>query len=265
MIVTQLSGIYRFRGFILGSVNREFASRYRNSMLGAAWLVLQPLAQILVFTLIFSQVMRARLPGVDSSLGYSIFLCSGILTWGVFAEIVGRSQNVFLDNANLLKKLSFPRICLPIIVVLNACLGFAIIFGLFTGFLVLSGNFPGWAYLAILPVLAVQVLFAIGLGMILGVLNVFFRDIGQLFGIVLQFWFWLTPIIYPLSTLPAWGQRIVMWNPMTRLVMAYQGILVHGELPDWVSLLPVALGSLILCLFGLRLFQKRAAEMVDEL
>lgn len=265
MIVTQLAGIYRFRGFIFGSVNREFASRYRNSMLGAAWLVLQPLAQILVFTLIFSQVMRARLPGVDSSFGYSIFLCSGILTWGVFAEIVGRSQNVFLDNANLLKKLSFPRICLPIIVVLNACLGFAIIFGLFTGFLVLSGNFPGWVYLAILPVLAVQILFAIGLGMILGVLNVFFRDVGQLFGIVLQFWFWLTPIIYPLSTLPAWGQRIVMWNPMTRLVMAYQGILVHGELPDWVSLLPVAIGSVILCLFGLRLFQKRAAEMVDEL
>ncbi len=265
MIVTQLAGIYRFRGFILGSVKREFASRYRNSMLGAAWLVLQPLAQILVFTLIFSQVMRTRLPGVDSSFSYSIFLCSGILTWGVFAEIVGRSQNVFLDNANLLKKLSFPRICLPIIVILNACLGFAIIFGLFTGFLILSGNFPGWAYLTILPVLAVQILFAIGLGMILGVLNVFFRDVGQLFGIVLQFWFWLTPIVYPLSTLPAWGQQIVMWNPMTRLVMAYQGILVHGELPDWISLLPVALGSLILCLFGLRLFQRRAAEMVDEL
>jgi lipopolysaccharide transport system permease protein len=101
--VTQLSGIYRFRGFIFGSVNREFASRYRNSMLGAAWPVLQPLAQILVFTLISSQVMRAWLPGVDSAFGYSIFLCSGILTWGVFAEIVGRSQNVFLDNANLLK------------------------------------------------------------------------------------------------------------------------------------------------------------------
>lgn len=265
MVVTQLSGIYRFRSFILGSVKREFASRYRNSMLGAAWLVLQPLAQILVFTLIFSQVMRARLPGVNSAFGYSIFLCSGILTWGIFAEIVGRSQTVFLDNANLLKKLSFPRICLPIIVILNACLGFAIIFGLFTGFLILSGNFPGWAYVAVLPVLTVQILFAIGLGMILGVLNVFFRDVGQLFGIVLQFWFWLTPIIYPLTTLPAWGQRIVMWNPMTRLVMAYQGIMVRGELPDWVSLLPVALGSLILCLFGLRLFQKRAAEMVDEL
>ena len=265
MILDQLSGIYRFWGFILGSVSREFTSRYRNSMLGAAWLVLQPLAQILVFTLIFSQVMRARLPGVDSSFGYSIFLCSGLLTWGVFAEIVSRSQNVFLDNANLLKKLSFPRICLPIIVILNACLGFAIIFGLFTGFLILSGNFPGWAYLAILPVLAVQILFAIGLGMILGVLNVFFRDVGQLFEIVLQFWFWLTPVIYPLSTLPAWGQQIVMWNPMTRLVMAYQGILVHGELPDWAGLLPVALVSLILCLFGLRLFQRRAAEMVDEL
>ena len=160
-----LSDIYQFRGFILGSVKREFASRYRNSMLGAAWLVLQPLTPILVYTLIFASVMRARLPGIDSTFGYSIFLCAGILTWGLFAEIVGRSQNMFIDNANLLKKLSFPRIVLPIIVVLSACLGFAIIFGLFTVFLVVFDSFPGWVYLALAPILLVHVVFAVGLGM----------------------------------------------------------------------------------------------------
>lgn len=265
MVPAQLSGIYRFRGFIFGSVRREFVSRYRNSMLGATWLVLQPLAQILVFTLVFSQVMRARLPGVDSSFGYSIFLCAGLLTWGLFADILSRSQNMFLDNANLLKKLSFPRICLPIIVTLSACAGFAIIFGLFVGFLLLSGNFPGWAFLAIAPVLLLQILLAIGLGMVIGVLNVFFRDVGQLFAIVLQFWFWLTPIIYPLATLPDWAQRIVMLNPMTPLVLAYQGILVQGAQPVWASLLPTAALACALCFFGLRLFQKRAGEMVDEL
>jgi len=265
MIAAQLSSIYRFRGFIFGSVRREFASRYRNSMLGATWLVLQPLAQILVFTLVFSQVMRARLPGVDSSFSYSIFLCAGLLTWGLFADIVSRSQNMFLDNANLLKKLSFPRICLPIIVILNACLGFAIIFGLFAGFLLISGNFPGWVFLAIMPVLLLQILLAIGLGMVIGVLNVFFRDVGQLFGIVLQFWFWLTPIIYPLTTLPDWAQRIVMLNPMTSLTLAYQGILVQGVLPLWASLWPTVALACVLCFLGMRLFQKRAGEMVDEL
>lgn len=260
-----LSDIYRFRGFILGSVKREFASRYRNSMLGATWLLLQPLAQILVYTLIFANVMRARLAGIDTTFGYSIFLCAGVLTWGVFTEIVGRCQNMFIDNANLLKKLSFPRIALPVIVVLSACVGFGIIFGLFSGFLLVSGNFPGWAYLALAPVLLVQIMFALGLGMIIGVLNVFFRDVGQLFGIVLQFWFWLTPIVYPLSTLPAWAQKLVMLNPMTPIMLAYQGILVRGELPQWQQIASVFGLSLLLCILGLLLFRKRAGEMVDEL
>src|SRR5690606_40640472 len=87
-----------------------------------------------------------------------------------------------LEHASLLKKLSFPRICLPIIVVLNALLNFTIIFGLFIGFLVITGNFPGWVVLAMLPVLLIQVIFAASLGIILGILNVFFRDVGQLTG-----------------------------------------------------------------------------------
>jgi lipopolysaccharide transport system permease protein len=265
MIVAHLRAIYRFRGFILGSVRREFAQRYRNSMLGVTWLVLQPLAQILMFTLVFSQVMQARLPGVGGTFSYSIFLCAGIITWGLFAEIVSRSQTVFLDNANLLKKLSFPRVCLPVVVILNACIGFAITFALFTAFLVISGNFPGWPYVAVFPVLAVQILFGTGLGIILGILNVFFRDVGHLVGIVLQFWFWLTPIVYPLSALPEWGAEIAKWNPMTAMVLAYQGIFVGGTTPDWETLLPITAAAIILPAIGLRLFQRRAGEIVDEL
>ena len=135
MLTRHLGAIYRFRGFVLGSVKREFAVRYRNSMLGGAWLVLQPLAQIVVFTVVFAQVMKARLPGVEGTFAYGIFLCAGLLTWGLFAEIVNRCQTVFLDHANLLKKLNFPRISLPVIVILSACANFAIIFGLFTLFL----------------------------------------------------------------------------------------------------------------------------------
>lgn len=261
----MLKALWSYRGFILGSVKREFQSKYRNSLLGATWTVLNPLAMIIVYTVIFSQVMRAKLPGIDSTFAYSIYLCAGVLTWGLFAEIVGRGQNVFLEQANLLKKLSFPRLCLPVAVVASAGLNFAIIFGLFTGFLILSGNFPGPAYFALLPVLAIQSVFAIGLGIVLGVLNVFFRDVGQLFGVVLQFWFWLTPIVYPITILPETAQPLMAYNPMASLMAAYQGILVAGQWPDWSSLWPVTAISALLCVWGVRLFRKHAGEMVDEL
>ncbi|HET7400891.1 MAG TPA: ABC transporter permease [Usitatibacter sp.] len=266
MIATSTAAaVWRYRGFILGSVKREFQARYRGSMLGSAWNVLNPLAMIAVYTIVFSQLMRARLPGVDSTFAYSIYLCAGILSWGLFTEIVSRGQNVFLENANLIKKLSFPRICLPVVVVLSAALNFAIIFGLFTAFLLATHNFPGVVYVALLPVLVVQVAFAIGLGVILGVLNVFFRDVGQFFGIVLQFWFWLTPIVYSQSILPEAVRPLMAWNPMAAIVTAYQDVLVNAAWPRWASLIPVTVLSIVLCLFAVRLFLKRSGEMVDEL
>jgi lipopolysaccharide transport system permease protein len=261
----MLQALWNYRGFILGSVKREFQLKYRNSMLGIAWTVLNPLAMIIVYTVIFAQVMRAKLPGVDNTFAYSIYLCAGVLTWGLFAEITGRSQNVFLEHANLLKKISFPRISLPIIVVGSAGLNFAIIFTLFTIFLIVSGNFPGWAYLALLPVLAIQITFSIGLGMVIGLLNVFFRDVGQLFGVVLQFWFWLTPIVYPATILPDRVRPLLSLNPMARITEAYQTILVSGSWPDWYSLWPVALLAALLCIWGMRLFRQHSGEMVDEL
>jgi len=265
VILGRLRNIANYRGFILGSVQREFQSKYRNSILGAAWTVLNPLAMILVYTVVFAQVMRSRLPGSDSTFAYSIYLCAGVLTWNLFAEITSKAQSVFIDNAGLIKKINFPRLCLPVIVVLNAGLNFAIIFGLFTVFLVISGNFPGWTYFAVFPVLAVQVLLAIGLGMVLAVLNVFFRDVGQFFSISLQFWFWFTPVVYPVAALPAEARGMLAWNPMAPVIMAYQDILVAHQLPQWGSLLPALALACVLCLLGMQLFRKRAGEMVDEL
>ena len=261
----MVKALWAYRGFILGSVKREFQSKYRNSLLGAAWTILNPLAMIIVYTVIFAQVMRAKLPGVDSTFAYSIYLCAGVLTWGLFAEITTRAQNMFLEHANLIKKLSFPRLCLPVIVVATAGLNFAIVFGLFSMFLVVSGNFPGWAYLALIPVLAIQMVFAIGLGISLGVLNVFFRDVGQFFTIALQFWFWLTPVVYPTNILPERIKALMPFNPMANLMAAYQTILVGGRWPDWQAMWPTAVLALALCTLGFRLFRKHAGEMVDEL
>lgn len=265
MAVGMLRSIWSYRGFILGSVKREFQSRYRNSLLGAAWTVLNPLAMIIVYTVIFSQVMRAKLPGTDNSFAYSIYLCAGVLTWGLFAEITGRAQNIFLEHANLIKKINFPRICLPVIVVLSAGVNFAIIFGLFLAFLVLSGNFPGISFVAVIPVLMIQIVFSIGLGIVVGVLNVFFRDVGQFFSVLLQFWFWCTPVVYTASILPKTVLPYLAWNPMAPIIAAYQDILVHSAWPHWNSLLFPGLSGLLLCLFGMRLFRKRVGEIVDEL
>lgn len=265
MAVGMLRSVWTYRGFISGSVKREFQSRYRNSLLGAAWTVLNPLAMIVVYTVIFSQIMKARLPGVDTRFAYSIYLCAGVLTWGLFVEIVSRAQNVFLEHANLIKKISFPRICLPLIVVLNAGVNFAIIFGLFLLFLLFSGSFPGISFVAIFPVLAIQIAFAIGLGMVVGVLNVFFRDVGQFFAVLLQFWFWFTPVVYPATILPEWVRPYLNLNPMAPLIFAYQDILVHAKWPQWENLLIPLMCAVLLCIFGMHLFRKRAGEMVDEL
>jgi lipopolysaccharide transport system permease protein len=150
-------------------------------------------------------------------------------------------------------------------VVLSAGVNFFISFVLFTGFLLLSDNFPGLPFLAFIPVLFIQVVFSVGLAVLLGVLNVFFRDVGQFYGIVLQFWFWFTPIVYPASILPEPVRRLLNLNPMATLVAAYQEILLDGRLPDWRPLAPVAAAGLVLCLFSWWLFKRHSGEMVDEL
>jgi lipopolysaccharide transport system permease protein len=264
-VIEPIRSVWNYRGFILGSVRREFQAKYRNSLLGAAWSVLNPLAMILIYTVIFSQVMKAKMPGVDSTFSFGIYICAGVLTWQFFAEVVGRSQTIFIENANMLKKLSFPRLCLPAIVVLGSALNFGIVFALFTVFLISTGNFPGWSYFALFPLLVIQVAFSIGLGVSLGVLNVFFRDVGQAFGVFLQFWFWLTPIVYPVTILPEFAQRLLVLNPMADLVQGYQQIIVRGEFPDWTKMSVPLLAAVVLCLFGYRLFRQRSGEMIDEL
>lgn len=258
--------LWAYRGFVLGTVRREFQLKYRGSVLGVVWTVLNPLAMILVFTLVFATVMKSSLPGHEGNrFAYSIYLCAGVITWGLFGEMLARLNTVFIENGNLLKKANFPRICLPMIVTLSALLNFAIPFGLFVVFLLLVGQFPGVVALAMLPVLAVQVLFSLALGLLLGSLNVFFRDIGQFTGVVLQFWFWLTPIVYVATILPESVAGWLAWNPMWPIVSAYQQIFSQGLWPDWMSLLPVTLGSLVLLLAAGAVFLRLSGEMVDEL
>ena len=262
---TSFSRLWAFRGFILSSVKREFQLRYHNSALGIFWIILSPLSMILIYTLIFSEVMHARMPGIEMRYGYSIYLMAGLLPWGLFSEMIGKGQNLFLDNANLLKKVNFPKISLLVILCLSSLINFSIIYSIFLIFLIISGQFPGLVIFSVIPILVLQIILAIGLALILGILNVFFRDVGQFFGIFLQFWFWLTPIIYVFSMVPSAFQGLISLNPMTPIIVAYQNIFVLQSAPNWISLLPVLATAVALNLIGLYLFKKRSGEMVDEL
>lgn len=264
-LIKRLQAVWEYRGFVLSSVKREFQARYQNSLLGTAWAILNPLTMILVYTLVFSQVMRNRLAGSDTVFGYSIYLCAGILPWGFFSDILMRGQGIFLEYGNMIKKLKFPRMCLPVIVILSASVNFLIIFVLFLTFLLVSGTFPGGAFFYIFPVLGLQIIFSIGLAVLFGVLNVFFRDVGQFCAVLMQLWFWFTPIVYPAQIVPEPLKDLWQLNPMYWFISTYQQILLFGNPPNWKYMLAAAVVSVALCVCAASLFHKRSGEMVDEL
>ncbi|MXN27658.1 ABC transporter permease [Delftia sp. CH05] len=264
--IAMLRALWAYRGFVWSSVMREFHGKYRESLLGAFWSVANPLTMIIIYTVVFGQLMRPTLPGHEQTpFAFSIYLCAGVVTWSLFAEMLGRLNGVFLENGNLIKKSNFPRICLPAIVVISALINFSIVFGFYLTFLAIIGHWPGWALLAFFPLLFLQIFFTLGLGILLGTLNVFFRDVGQLTGVVLQFWFWLTPIVYTLPALPEQVVNAMRYNPMQPLMSAYQQIFLAKRTPDFISLLPLVGISLFFLFLGAHFFLARAGEIVDEL
>ena len=256
---------WRYRHFIFSSIKNEFLSRFARSQLGGLWMVIHPLAQVAIYAFIFSTVLSAKLPGIDNRFKYALYLMAGMLAWSLFSELVSRSLTVFVDNGNLLKKMMFPRICLPLIVSGSALVNNLLLFVATVAVFALLGHQPGWNTLW-LPVLVVlNVMLGVGLGLLLGVFNVFIRDVGQVIPIVLQFWFWFTPVVYVPATL---SERFKYWlflNPMTPLVNAYQNILVFGAQPKWLPLTGTAIFTIVSLIFALFLFRKAAPEMADTL
>ena len=256
---------WQSRDFIFASVKREFVARYQGTQLGIFWPIAHPLALIVIYTLVFSQMMRPRLAGHQGYFAYSIYLTAGIVTWNLFSDLLTRAVSVFVSHGNVMKKVSIPHIVFPVIATASATVQFLILFSIFLVFLVATGNFPGWAILATLPVIAVLVLLAIGLGILLGTVNVFYRDVEQSTGIVLQFWFWLTPVVYPSDILPPLVKSILSWNPLWPIVVGMQGIYVDGQVPDWETLAYPAIVAVALITLARAAFNGLAHELVDEL
>jgi lipopolysaccharide transport system permease protein len=261
----MLRECWNFRGFIAASVKRDFVSRYLGTQLGWFWAIAQPLALILVYTLVFAEIMRPSLPGHDSRFAYSIYLCAGILLWQLFSDLLNRSVGVFVQNAGLLKKVNLPKLALPVIVALSGLMNFAVVSALFVAFLVVIGSFPWPAILAMVPVVILVVALAMGLGVLLGTVNVFYRDVEQSTSIVLQFWFWLTPIVYPARALPGAFADVLEWNPFWPIVTFAQTVLLDNQIPPWASLGYPTFVAAAFLLSGLVAFRRLSAEIVDEL
>jgi lipopolysaccharide transport system permease protein len=254
------------RDFILASIIREFNAKYRSSLLGGIWAILNPLTLIFIYTFVFSQLMRASLPGSEGdTFAFSVFLCAGILPWIFFTDVFSRLSTVFTDNSSLIKKTPIPKSCFPVIVIGGCLINFLISLGIFFVFLILIGKWPGIAVLNMFPIVVLQTIFAAGLGVFFGVLHVFFRDVSQFIGVILQIWFWLTPIIYPLSVLPVYAQGVVAANPMAPVVNAYQGIFLLGRAPDWGALTAFLILALLSLVLAHWFFMRQQRELVDEL
>jgi lipopolysaccharide transport system permease protein len=263
--VNQFRALWAYRNFVLASIKGDLRGRFARSRLGALWFLLHPLAQAALFAIILSEVLAAKLPGVESKSGYAIFLLSGVAAWALFAEIVTRCLTVFIDYAGAMKKIAFPRICLPIIVGGSALLNHVLLIGATLAVFLFMGHVPGWALL-VLPIgMALIGIFAFGLGVLLGVFNVFARDVAQATGVVMQLWFWMTPIVYTANVLPAHVAWWVSFNPMTPLVQIYQNALLYDRPPDWESLVTPAIVGGALFMLAFFVFRRASANLVDEL
>ena len=222
-------------------VRQDLVQRYKADVLGMAWLVLQPLITIALFAVVFSALMRARLPGLDPTFGYTIYLIAGILAWNAFAQSITRLSGWYRDRAGLYQKLALGLYVPPLSVVASEAVLYAVAMAIFVVGLLLLGHGLSLHWLLLPAVLALLALITFCLGLSLGLLEVFIPDIRRAVPIALQLGFWLTPIVYTPDILPTWVQPLIALNPLSHGLGAVQAIVVFQKAPSAQSLLLLTL------------------------
>jgi lipopolysaccharide transport system permease protein len=257
---------FSHRDLLWQMVGNDLRGRYVGSALGLFWSVIHPLLQIVIYTVVFSQVMRAQLGELSSPYAFSIYLCAGLLPWMTCAEMITRCTGIFWEHANLVKKIAFPKVLLYAYVAVAAAANLAVMMFVFAAVLwAIDAMPPLTALLLWVPLLLLQLTFALGIGLVTSVLNVFFRDVAQITAVMLQLWFWLTPIVYVPTVLPPSAAALVEYNLMAHFTRIHQRLLVSGETPDpatWVFLAAVASCSLVI---GVCCFLSLRRRIPDEL
>lgn len=253
---------------ILNFTRQDLIDRHSASMLGAAWTFILPLINILIFTLVFSNIMGMRLGGLGQELGrwgYSVYLVSGLLAWNCFAATLTRITQVFHEKAHLIGKVRMSLWSLPLYVVLSETVHYLIATSFFMIFLLAIGFEFTWHLLWWVPIFLCQQLMAYALGITCAILSVFMRDIKEIVGVVTQLWFWLTPIVYVAVILPVTVQNFMMLNPFYQLASAYRAALIAGQTPNFTALSTLALSSLALLLLAIWAGRKLERDIRDFL
>lgn len=265
----RLRELYAYRELVVNLVARDLKARYKNSVLGFVWSLLNPLAMMVVFTVVFTVMLpNNRMPN------YPIFILCGLLPWNYFSAGVMTSIGSVVGNGNLVKKVYFPRETLPIASVLAQLVNFLLaLVVLFVALIVFQGRFSPWLWM--LPfVILIQTLFITGLALLLSTLNVFYRDTMMVMDVVMLAWFFLTPVFYPLNVLPQSYEvmgvtlnihrLMFILNPMASIINAYRDLLYLGTYTEPDFLLRTAVTCIVVFVLGYFVFIRYSGRFGEE-
>jgi lipopolysaccharide transport system permease protein len=244
---------------------RDFSERFAGSVLGSFWALIWPLVNLAIYIAIFGKLMGARLPGNSNMYAYGIYVAVGLVPWAAFANTISRSSSVFLDKKHLISKIKIALPSLLIYISLSETITFLFSMSFLFIFLLATG-YTFRVDMMLLPfIYYLQQLFAFGLGLLAATLTVFIRDIKEIIGVILTFWFWFTPIVYIKEILPDAVKQILIINPAYIIVDSYQHIFVFGDDPSYLSLILLTLVAHVVAIGSYLLFRSLERDVRDFL
>lgn len=233
--------------------------RYKQSVLGVAWAVLQPLSLMLIYTLIFSYIARMPSDGIP----YAVFAYAALLPWTYFSTALVNSTNGLVSHADLVTKVYFPREILPLTYVIAALFDFLVASTVFAGLLIYYDVRLTWTALYSFPIILVLTFFSTAMSLLFSATQVRFRDIGVAMPLLMQLWMFASPVVYPLSAVPGWLRPFYMLNPMAGIIESFRRVMLRGEPPDFTSLGVALAASLVLLAFSYVYFKRVEATIAD--
>jgi lipopolysaccharide transport system permease protein len=239
---------------------RDLTVRFRQTLIGVAWTLLQPLGPMLVFSLIFTRFIQVPSEGSP----YALFVLSGLVPWTYFSAAVSGSSVSLISHANMVSKVYFPRAVLPASVVLSRAVDLLVGCGLLLALMPIYGVAPSPDLAALPIVIGMLMLLALAIGLNLAAVNTIYRDVSQALPLVLQLWMFLTPVIYARELVPAEWRWILLLNPVTGAVEAFRAVFLSQPIP-WLDLGLSALFSAALFMIGLVLFARMQKHVADYL